>query len=100
MHPALYGPNRDTADLGSFLVGQALRRNQDQGFTMLWRQSCERLAQVLEVTPCTLVRGCAELARIGPIWVRNFVLGPAVLAVEEVAQDREQPCAHVRARLE
>src|SRR3954454_9323519 len=99
MHPTLYGPNRDTADLSRFLVGHAFSRNQNQGFAILWRQSCECLAQVLEVTSRTLIRGCAKLACIGAARVRNFVLGPAVLAVEEVAQDREQPRTHVGARL-
>src|SRR5215210_5792477 len=100
MHPALYGPNRDTADLSGLFIRQALSRNQNQGFTMLWRKFCECLAQVLEITSGTLIRGRAKLARIGPIRVRNFVLGPPALGVEEVAQDREQPRAHVRARLE
>src|SRR5215210_646376 len=91
MHPALYGAYRHAT---------ALSRNQDQGFTIFWRKSCKRRAHVLEVTRRTLIRGCAKLSRIGAVGVRNFVLGPPVLAVEEVAQDREQPRAHAGARLE
>ena len=74
MHPALHRANRNTTDLGGFLVGQALRRNQDQGFPVLDGELGQRPPQVLKVTPRILVRGCAKLARIGPIRVRNFVL--------------------------
>ena len=74
MHPALHGSNRDTTDLGGFLIRQALRPNQDQRLPVLNRELGERPPQVQEVTPRTLIRGCPKVSRIGALRVLQFVL--------------------------
>src|SRR5215207_9863137 len=100
MHAALHGAEPNSTDLGGFLIRQALRPNQDQSFPILWRKSCERFAQVPELAPRILILGWPKVRRIGPVRVRNLVFGLSILAVEQVAQDREQPRTHIGARLE
>src|SRR5215207_5880254 len=99
MHPALDRADGHATDLRRLLIGQALRRNQDQGFPLIDRELSQSRAHVLEVALGILFRDCPTVGRVGPLWIAHLPLCFAMLAVEGVAQDREQPCIEVGARL-
>src|SRR5215210_3687054 len=100
MRPAFERPHRYTADLSRILIGHALSPNQDQRLPMLGGKFCERGAKVLEVALRVLLWGCPKASRIGAVRVFDLAACLAMTGVEEVAQDCEQPCVEVRARLE
>src|SRR3954453_22020810 len=92
VHAALDRANRNPTDGRGVLIGQPLGHDQKQGFTMLGRKPRERSEHVLDITLGILIGRCPEASSEEPVRVLDLASLLPVLAIEAVAQDREQPC--------
>src|SRR3954452_910954 len=100
MDPALDRAHSDATDPRGILIGQPLSYDQQQRLPVLDRELGQRLEHVLDIALRGLLRGCPKASSEEPVWVLDLAALLPVLAIEAVAQDREQPCLQVRARLE
>ena len=82
------------------LVGKARGPDQKQGLALVVRELGEGAAEILEIEARALLGLDLEPAGIGPVRVLHLAAALAVLGMEEVAKDGEEPGVQVRARLE
>lgn len=97
--PALDRTHSRSADCGSLFIGQALRGHEDQGLPLVGPELGERRAHILIVDAGLLLGSGLELCGIEALRVSDLSLPLAVLRVEEVPQDREEPGTQVRTGL-
>src|SRR4051812_35404292 len=97
---AFDGAYSSATDLGGIFIRQPFSDDQQQRLALVCRDLLQGSEHVQDTTPCVLLRGRPQPSRIRAIWVRPLPLSFAVCRVEPVAQDREEPCLEVRARLE
>jgi hypothetical protein len=84
----------------SFFVGHPLRPDQQQRLSLIQWERRQGCAEVLKIETALLIRVRLEPRGIGPVRILNLAFALAVLGVELVAQDREEPCVEVSAALE
>jgi hypothetical protein len=86
--------------VGRVLVGKPFRPHEHERLALLDRQLLERAPEVGERQPPVVRRLLGDLLGQHALGIRHFAPRLAALRVEGVAQDREEPCAHVGPGLE
>jgi hypothetical protein len=97
---AFDGANRHLDHLRSFLIGQTLCSDHEQRLSLIQRERRQGCAEVLEVETALLIRVRLEPRGIRLVRILDLAFALAVLGVELIAQDREEPCVEVSAALE
>ena len=97
---ALYRPNRYPTYLGSLVVGEARRADQQQGLALFERQLCQRGEELPELQAAVLLGSRLQAVEVAAIRVFDFAASLAIFRPELVAQDGEEPCGQVRSRRE
>src|SRR5918993_2445275 len=98
--PALDRAHGDTLDGSHFLVRQALDSDQQKGFALPARETSQSQAQFVHLQASLLRRRDAQSSGVCLTGVLDLVFALAVLRIEAVTQDSEQPCFKVSAGLE
>src|SRR6185437_15766323 len=98
--PALHSADRAVADLGGFLIGEAGGTDEDHRLTLVVRQPGKGLLEIGKVHVAELLRVHGHALGEQPVAVLHLAAALAHLAVELVAQDREQPGLDIGAELE
>src|SRR6266699_4168372 len=92
--------DRAAADLRRLLIGKARSSNQDQGFALIRGQLGECAGKLLELQAAGLLGLRFEGLRIRAVVVLDLAAALAIVGSKQVAENREEPCGHVGARLE
>jgi hypothetical protein len=93
-------PTAQAAHPGRVLVGEAFRPHEDERLALLVGQLLERAAEVGQREAAVMARLLGDLLGQDAFGIRHLAAGLAAFGIEGVAQDREQPGAHVGAGLE
>jgi hypothetical protein len=97
---AFDGAHCHIAHRSGFLVAQALCPDSQQCLPLACGGRRQSGTKVLEVEMALLVGMRLQPRGIGSVSILSLILALAVLGVEEIAQDRKQPCVEVGAALE
>src|SRR4051794_2724209 len=97
---ALHRADGAVHDRRDVLVGQAGGADEEERLALVGGQLRQRDAQIGEVELRALLGRAREVRRIRPLRILDLAAALAVLRMEQVAQDREQPGVEVRAALE
>src|SRR5215210_7982611 len=99
VHPALDRANRNTADHRHLLVAQTFGSDQQHRLTLLVRKPRQSTAKFGKLHAPRLVREDGELSREQAVSILHLALTPAVLGVEQVTHQREEPSLQLGAGL-
>src|SRR5918994_5472128 len=100
VNAALDRAHGDTLGGSHFLVSQTLDSNPQEGFPPPARERSQSQAQLVHLQTSLLRRRDAQPSRVCLTGVLDLVFALAVLRIEAVTQDSEQPCFKVSAGLE
>jgi hypothetical protein len=99
IHAALDRSDGAPADFGSLLVREPGGADQKKSFSLVMREARESFLQIVEIKMRALRRLNRQRRRIFSICILDLTPPLPVFRMEEVAEDREKPSLHVRARL-
>src|SRR5918993_1902966 len=100
VNAALDRAHGDALGGSHFLVSQTLDSNQQEGFPPPARETSQGQAQLVHLQTSLLRRWDAQSSGVCLTRVFDLVFALAVLRIEAVTQDSEQPCFKVGAALE
>src|SRR5215211_2360737 len=95
VNPALDRAKRGSADFGDLLIAVTLRPHQQHRLALLIGQARQSRTKRLELRAPWLLWKRGELGGIQAIHILHLALSSAVVGVEQVAQDREEPSLHL-----
>lgn len=93
-------PQGNARHVSRLLVGHAVRSDQEQRLALFAREPRERRAEIFIIEVAVLLRVGLEPGRVGAVCVFHLTPAFAVLGVELITQDREEPRLKVRTALE
>src|SRR5262245_52576545 len=100
MHPAAKRADGTIAGSSRLLIGQAPPPDSDQGFLHFMWQFRQGRAQVPMFRVYNLAWPGDQCSRVGSVYIFDLSAPLAAFAVEQVAEDRDQPREYLARRIE
>src|SRR4029079_18911276 len=94
--PALDLPDCAITDGRSLLIGESRRADEDECLTLIGGKFRKRRPKLLKLHTTVLLRVGLQALRVTAVGVFDLTPTLAIFRPEQIPENREQPCRHVR----